>query len=113
MPGAAATDSASVTPATLYSNLGILTMDGAGNFSITYWENQGGTIKRDGTNSTPFYGTYSINPATCAVGLSYTGTKGPAFNTIAAAGGLGAVHSFAVGADAHGRNVRERRTGRE
>jgi hypothetical protein len=48
MPGAAATDSASATPATLYSNLGILAMDGAGNFSITYWENQGGTIKRDG-----------------------------------------------------------------
>ena len=90
MPGAAATSSATATPATLYSNLGILTLDGAGNFTITYWENQGGTIKRNGTNSTPLYGTYSINSATCAVGLSYTGAKGPAFNTIAAAGGLGA-----------------------
>jgi len=90
MPGALATDSASATPATLYSTLGILTLDGAGSFTITYWENQGGTIKRNGTNSTPLYGTYSINAATCAVSLSYTGAKGPAFNTIAAAGGLNA-----------------------
>jgi hypothetical protein len=81
------------TPATLYSNLGVLTLDGAGNFTVTYWENTGGTIKRNGTSSAPLYGTYAINPLTCAVSLTYTGAKGPAFNTIAAAGGL---NSFTV-----------------
>ncbi|HKE26470.1 MAG TPA: hypothetical protein VKB88_29150 [Bryobacteraceae bacterium] len=88
MPGGTATSSANATPARLYSNLGILTLDGAGNFTITYWENQGGTIQRNGTNSMPLYGTYSITSATCAVSLNYTSAKGPAFNMIAAAGGL-------------------------
>jgi hypothetical protein len=89
--GAAATSSAAATPATLYSNLGILTLDGNGNFTVTYWENKGGTISRVGTNSTPIYGTYSISNTNCTVSLTYSSsTKGPAFNTVATAGGLGA-----------------------
>jgi len=90
VPGAAATASTAATPATLYSNLGLLTLDGNGNFTITYWEDNGGTIKRNGTASTPLYGTYSISNTNCTVSLTYTGTKGPAFSTLATAGGLGA-----------------------
>jgi len=88
--GAAATSSAAATPATLYSNIGILTLDGNGNFTITYWENKGGTITRNGTSAAPLYGTYSISNTNCTVSLTYTGTKGPAFSTLATAGGLGA-----------------------
>lgn len=88
--GAPASGSAAANPAALYSNMGILTLDGAGNFSITYWESNGSGIKRNGTSSAPLFGTYSINPTTCAVSLSYSGAQGPAFNTLATAGGLGA-----------------------
>lgn len=87
--GTAATSSAAATPATLYSNIGVLTLDGNGNFTITYWENKGGTITRQGTASAPLYGTYSISNTSCTVSLTYTGTKGPAFSTLATAGGLG------------------------
>lgn len=95
IPGAAATSSAAATPAGLYSNLGILTIDGNGNFTVTYWENKSGTITRVGTNSTPSYGTYSISNTNCTVSLSYnkSGVAGPAFITVDSAGGLG---SFTV-----------------
>jgi len=87
--GAAATSTAAATPATLYSNLGILTLDGAGNFNISYWENKGGTITHNGVSATPLYGTYTIDSTSCVVSLTYVGTKGPAFSILATAGGLG------------------------
>ena len=77
------------TPASVYSNLGILTLDGAGNFNITYWENVSGTITRSGTSAVPLYGTYSIDSTSCVVTLTYSGTKGPAFAILSATGGLG------------------------
>ena len=91
LAGSPANGSTAAVPPSLYSNVGLLTLDGAGNFNVTYWENMGGTINRVGTSKAPVYGTYSIDPTSCVVSLSYAKSSpaGPNFNILATAGGLG------------------------
>ena len=61
-----------------YSVVGTLSLDGAGNFSITEWVSNSGSV----TPQT-YFGTYAINPTTCALSLNYSSTQ----NTGGSSGG--------------------------
>jgi len=90
-PGTAASGSTAAVPSALYSNVGVLTLDGSGNFTITYSDNVGGTITRKGTDAAPVWGTYSMDPQSCVVSLTYSSgsPEGPGFSVLSATGGLG------------------------
>jgi hypothetical protein len=53
-----------------YSVVGTLNLDGAGNFSISEWVSNNGSVSPQ-----TYRGTYTINPTTCALNLSYSSTQ--------------------------------------